>query len=239
MIALLAWNHAGAALLAYEPFDYPPSELLSGQSSGTGFVGSWEQGGFNAYVNDVFRISPGALTYHGLVTKGSNHVAVEAVQGPGIAGLTRFFSNNIAVPGQIYYLSFLHRPDAAEDYASLVVGIGEGKELSIGKSGTVRMYHISQRGGVNRVLSDVTPVVGRTVFLVVKMDFRDGPDRFTLFVNPAPGKPEPVGAFIKDDLDLEFADRICLYSRAAWSVDEIRFGDTWNDVTPALAAPGK
>lgn len=113
------------------------------------------------------------------------------------------------------------------------ISTGETIELSIGKSGSVKKYHVSQRGGINRVLSDVEPVVGTAAFLVVKMEFMDGPDRFTLFVNPVPGKPEPRTGFVKEDLDLELADQMFLYSRAAWSMDEIRIGTTWGDVTPA------
>jgi hypothetical protein len=85
---------------------------------------------------------------------------------------------------------------------------------------------------MNRVLSDVEPRVGTTSFLVVKMEIKEGPDRFTLYVNPVPGKPEPQNGFVKDDLDLEFADQLILYSRAACSVDEIRLGTAWADVTP-------
>ena len=83
------------------------------------------------------------------------------------------------------------------------------------------------------MLSDVEPTVGKIAFLVVKLEMTDGPDRFTLFVNPVPGKAEPENGFVKEDLDLEFADRVSLYSRGAWSVDEIRIGTTWADVTPA------
>src|SRR6185295_4842363 len=100
-------------------------------------------------------------------------------------------------------------------------------------SGTILRYHIATRGGVGRVLSDIEPVIGKTVFIVVKMEFRQGPDKFTLFMNPIPGQPEPRNGLVKEDLDLPFADVIFLYSRAAWSVDEIRLGTTWEDVTPA------
>jgi hypothetical protein len=137
------------------------------------------------------------------------------------------------VPGAKFYLSFLHRPDGEAEYSSVVLGTGDGGELSIGKSGSVRLYHISERGGVRRVLSNVEPVVGRTVFRVVKLEFKDGPDRFTLYMNPTPGGPEPASGAVKDDLDLEFAEGFTLYSRGAWSVDELRLGHTWEDVTPA------
>jgi hypothetical protein len=222
-----------AALLAYEPFDYPDGTPLLQQTNGLGFTSNWIPGGFNASIHEVFRIKAGAMKYPGLATQGTNHASAEAVVGPGIAGLSRILSTNLTTPGATYYLSFLHRPDAPEEYASVVIGTGELRELSIGKSGSVKQYHVSQRGGVNRVLSDVEPIVGKTAFLVVKMEITEGPDRFTLFVNPVPGKPEPQNGFVKEDFDLEIADQVILYSRSAWSVDEIRIGTTWADVTPA------
>src|SRR5687767_2235543 len=223
VLTSLSFSNPAAALLAYEPFDYTNNTALVGQTNGIGFASRWMPGGFNAQLFDLFKMKPGALTYPGLATKGTNHLSAEAPPSNvfGIAGIGRVFSTNLAIPGAIYYLSFLHRIDAEEEYASVVIGTGEGRELSIGKSGSVKEYHISQRGGVNRVLSGVAPVVGKTALLVAKMEFKDGPDRFTLYVNPTPGKPEPAGVF-KDDLDLEFAEMLFLYSRAAWSVDEIR-----------------
>jgi hypothetical protein len=225
---------AKAALVVYEPFDYPADTPLVGKTNGIGFTSAWVPGGFNARLFDLFKVDRGALTYPNLAAKGTNHAAADAPPPgtPGIAGTGRVLATNIASPGATYYLSFLHRPDNDEEFASVVLGTGQGKELSIGKSGTVPEYHISQRGGTGRVLSGVQPVAGKTSFLVVKMEFKEGPDRFTLYVNPTPGKPEPATGAIKDDLDLEFANMLFLYSRAAWSVDEIRLGTTWADVTP-------
>lgn len=224
-----------AALIAYEPFDYPPNVPLVEQTNGIGFKSPWQPGGFNARLFDLYNVRPGRLEYPGLAMKGTNHASADTPPGGGpvIAGIARLLSTNLAVPGATYYLSFLHRIDAPEEYASVVIGTGDGAELSIGKSGSIREYHISQRGGVGRMLSGVEPVVGKAAFLVVKMEFKDGEDRFTFFVNPTPGKPEPASTTVKEDLDLQHADMLFLYSRAAWSVDEIRLGTTWADVTPA------
>ena len=230
-----------ATLLVYEPFDYPAEATLVDQTNGAGFAGPWEPGGFNARLSDVFNMKTGALTYSNLATRGGNHLSVSAPpEGvAAIAGVGRLLPTNLATPGANYYLSFLHRPDGEEEYASVVLGTGQGNELSVGKSGSVKQYHISQRGGLGRVYSGVEPVVGKTVFIVVKMEFKDGPDRFTLYVNPTPGKPEPATGAVKDDLDLEFAEQLFLYSRGAWSVDEIRLGTTWEAVTPARKEGGR
>jgi hypothetical protein len=177
----------------------------------------------------------GALTYPGLAAKGTNHISGETPPPgtPGIAGIGRLLSTTIATPGARYYLSFLYRLDREEEYASLVLGTGQGKELAIGKSRNAKQYHIAQCGGAGRVYSDMEAVVGQAAFLAVKMEFREGPDRFTLYVNPMPCKPEPASHTVKEDLDLEDADTLFLYSRAAWSVDEIRLDTTWADVTSA------
>jgi len=235
LIVILCIPRASAALIAYEPFEYPAGTPLVGATNGFGFDEPWRPGGFNAHIFNLAHMKPGALTYPSLATKGTNHLQIQAVPDgiTEIHGIARFFSTNLAVAGATFYLSFLHRPDAHEEYSSVVLGTGDPDELSIGKSGSVNVYHISQRGGTGRALSDVEAVVGRTVFRVVKLEFKDGPDRFTLYMNPTPGKPEPTSGVVKDDLNLEFAEGITLYSRGAWSVDEIRLGHTWSDVTPA------
>jgi hypothetical protein len=228
LVLALAANRAPAALIAYEPFDYPLGGAFVGSTNGFGFDEPWRPGGFNATLFNLAKMKPGALAYPGLATRGTNHLQIDAVPDgvAGIHGVARLLSTNLALPGAKFYLSFLHRPEGDAEYSSVVLGTGDNPELSIGKSGSVRQYHISQRGGVGRVFSGVEPVVGKTVFLVVKLEFKDGPDRFTLYVNSIPGKPEPANGAVKDDFDLEFAEGFTLYSRGAWSVDELRLGHT-------------
>jgi hypothetical protein len=232
----LCWTASpiSAALLAYEPFDYQAGLLLVGKGGGFGFGGPWTEGGFSARLFDQFKVKAGGLSLHKLATRGTNHVVGEAVLAPesGIAGLGRSFTNVLGEPGTTFYLSYLFRPDTQSEYTSVVIGTGSGDELSIGKSGALNVYGLSQRGGTGRVPSNVPVTVGQTVFLVIRMEFKEGPDIFTLYVNPEPGKPEPVSSAIKNDFDLGEADSLFLYSRGDWSVDEIRLGTKWNDVTP-------
>ena len=224
-----------ATLLVYEPFDYPAEASLVGQTNGVGFAGPWIPGGFNAQLSDVQNMKAGALTYLNLATRGACHVSVAAPPAgvQAIAGVGRQFPTNLATPGATYYLSFLYRLDGEDGYASVVLGTGQGRELAIGKSRSANPFHLAQRGGVGRVYTSDDAVVGQTAFLVVKMEFQDGPDRFTLHLNPIPGQPEPDTGVVKDDMDLAEATHLFLYSRAAWSVDELRLGTTWEAVTPA------
>ena len=239
----LAWLWLAAALpghgalLAYEPFDYPPGTPLVGRTNGFGFKAPWAPGGYNAKLYRLFRVKTGALNYPGLATEGHAHISGEAAPAQGIAGMGRLLATNLGTANTTCYLSFLHRPDGEGEFASIVLGTGAGNELAIGKSASTGEYYISNRGGVGRVLSGVPSVAGQTRFLVVKMEFHEGPDRFTLYIDPKPGSAEPANGYVKDDLDLTYADTIFLYSRTAWSVDEIRLGTTWADVTPAQTKP--
>ena len=230
----LAAGRATAELIVYEPFNYAAGTPLVGANQGIGFTSPWASGGWNARLFHLFQVAPGVLDYPGLATEGTTHVSGEPPPDrSGIAGLGRTLASPLGREDGTYYLSFLHRPDGEEDYGSIVLGTGQGNELAIGKSASTGEYYISNRGGVGRVLSGVPGEVGRTRFVVVKMEFRAGPDRFTLYMDPVPGTAEPGDGVVKEDLDLQYAEKIFLYSRASWSVDEIRLGTSWEDVTPA------
>src|SRR4051812_44245040 len=154
-LRLLCPTSGCGALLAYEPFNYPAGIPLVGRTNGTGFSSGWEPGGYNSSLHRLFRTKSGTLRYPGLAVEGTTHVSAEAAPGQGIAGLGRLLATGLAVPNTTCYLSFLHRPDAEEEFASIVVGTGEGNELAIGKSASTGQYYIAHRGGAGRVLSGV------------------------------------------------------------------------------------
>ena len=241
VIALLALP-ARAALLAYEPFDYPEGELLQEKTNGLGFASAWMPDTQAAQSSDAFAIQPGRLTFRNLAVQGSNHLSADGVLTgkAGSAGLQRVLMHPLGDANATAYLSFLFRPDAEPPdvkgirSAGIVIGAGRQKsELSVGRSGTENDYLMQQPGGTGRVGVGVEPRVGETVFIVMRMDLRPGPDRFTLFLNPTPGEREPTMGAVKYDLDLERVDTMRLFSFGACSIDEIRFGTTWADVTPA------
>jgi hypothetical protein len=174
------------------------------------------------------------LSFSNLAVSG-HHLRIEAPP-PGVSeicGMGRSLGLDLAVPGSVYYLSFLYRPEGEGGYGSIVVGTGRGRELAIGRSSSSTLFYLAQRGGLGRFFADQEAIVGQTAFMVVKMEFMEGPDRFTLFMNPSPGEPEPAHGLVKQDMDLSEATHLFLYSRSAWSVDEIRLGKTWAEVTPA------
>ena len=107
-------------------------------------------------------------------------------------------------------------------------------DLFFGKPGgdAIGEYVIEHRGGAGQISSGVDAVVGETALLVVKAEFLAGNDRFTFYVNPTVGGPEPSGGAVKTDLDLGVVTGVTLYSTGAHDVDEIRIGTTYADVVP-------
>src|SRR6266404_7734239 len=124
------------ALIAYEPFDYKAGELLLGKTNGFGFSGPWIPAGFNARVPEGFEIRAGRLEFQNLATEGTNHVSADQVPKDyeEIYGLGRTVATNFGIDGTLFYLSYLCRVDAEGEYTSLIVGSGDGAELSVGKS---------------------------------------------------------------------------------------------------------
>ena len=234
------WPPRGAdgALLAYDAFDYAPagSDLL-GNAGGSGFATSWRAGGFNASNHSNYDIQGGSLSFGGLRTNG-NRVQSSSIQA--IGGLTRDFNTPLGAPGTTRYISFLLRPEgtlnagAFNGFLGVVIEQPLEPELFIGKpgGGAVNRYVMEDRGGAVQTVSTTAPVVGETVFFVLKAVFATGNDQFTLFVNPVPGAPEPVGGLTKSNSDVGNVAGLTIYSTGAFSADEFRLGETFADVTP-------
>ncbi len=80
----------------------------------------------------------------------------------------------------------------------------------------------------------MTATVGTTVLLVLRADFTASTDKFTLYVNPTPGAPEPLVGTVKQNSDVGIVSSLTLYSTGAYGLDEIRIGTTYADVVPAI-----
>jgi hypothetical protein len=234
---------AEAALLAYDGFNYAPagSDLL-GNSGGFGFSTPWRPGGFNASINTNYDVQTGSLSFGALLTSG-NRVSTSAVTA--IAGLTRDFLTPLGVPGTTRYASFLLRPEgqlnagAFNGFFGVVLEQPVEPELFVGKPGAdaINRYVLEDRGGSLQVASTTAPVVGETVFLVLKSQFTAGNDTFTLYINPTPGGPEPGAGLVKNNSNVGTVAGMTLYSTGAFSIDEFRLGETFADVTPAVPEP--
>ncbi|HEY8428272.1 MAG TPA: hypothetical protein VIL20_07850 [Sandaracinaceae bacterium] len=221
--------------LAHEDFAYAPGAPLLDAAGGRGFVGAWVAGGTNAFVQDNYVISGDSLVFPGLATSGGR------VQSPAvgaIAGLTRELEQSLGEDGTTCYVSFLVRPEetvgdgAFGGFFGLVLERPTEPELFVGKGGGSSLYALENRGGSSIVSTGIEATAGVTHLLVLKIESFDGADTITLYVDPVPGEPEPATGIVKNDIDLSGTTALTLYSSGAFSLDEIRVGDTFASVTP-------
>ncbi|MEM9659063.1 MAG: hypothetical protein AAF961_11945, partial [Planctomycetota bacterium] len=96
----------------------------------------------------------------------------------------------------------------------------------------INRYVVENRGGDLQVASNVTPIAGETSLLVLKAQFTGGADTFSLFVNPTLGDAEPLTPDAVRTASIGLAQGLTVYSSGAFSLDEIRLGETFGDVTP-------
>jgi len=89
-----------------------------------------------------------------------------------------------------------------------------------------------ERGGTAQVASASPVVANQATLLVLKIEYKEGNDRLTLYVNPKPGEAEPTNGTVKDDADLGITDTVLMYSAGAFSIDELRAGETFQSVLP-------
>ena len=238
LLAIIIGTTFASAQAVYEGFRL----TFPDYNTGSGLSGAWQKGGFNvAAANYAARES--SLTFNGLQTSGGSTTGAAF---PSINGAVRNLAQALGTNNTTVYLSVLLRPQGTlnagvfNGFFGITLAGGPANELFVGKPGgqATEEYVIEHRGGFGQVSSGVPTVVGQTALLVVRADFLAGPDLFTLYVNPAPGEPEPAAGVMKADLDLGSVTRIGIYSTGAFGVDEIRVGATYADVAPRVAFDG-
>jgi hypothetical protein len=121
-------------------------------------------------------------------------------------------------------------------------GTNLASELQIGDFGS-GVWSMDIDGSGTPISSDVSVVQGQTYLMVVKLQFNGGGgvDVASLYVDPSslggadPGSPSASGDGTFD------VDSFAYYGGNDYnnsSIDEIRFGSTWADVTPSGAIVG-
>jgi hypothetical protein len=210
------------AQIAYEGFNASFPAYAAG---GTGFDGPWTQGGFNVGAADYAPVRR-SLRFRGMRGTGGS---IAGFASASINGMVRTLRQPLGQNGTIVYLGFLLRPLGTLDDGVFggFFGMTLGNDLFVGRAGNVDEYVVETRGGGGRLFSAVPTVVGRTALLVVKVEFLDGTDRITLFVDPKPRGAEPGGGVVKTDLDLGVVSSLGVYSGGAFAIDEIRLGATF------------
>lgn len=242
-------------LETWEPFayeSYTTPVTLDGQNGGNGwdFV-SWGQflGGASNYTSVAGSLVDPSGT---LLTSGGR----ETTAG-GFAGrYPRLTNYNAAVaygtPGTTNYFSVLIRPESSvtpSNYWGLQLFANNGgNNVFVGKPGDSLFYGLEYStndvDGASNVyvdaFSNIQAASNQTVFLVVRVDFLPGGtnDFFRLYVNPAPGGPEPAtpsatfSEFLGNQNGVGFNSGDNGSGGTQVSFDEVRIGTTFADVTP-------
>lgn len=253
LAVVLNLQNAGAQLLFYEGFDYLAGERLGESSS----VATWEN------PKTQFTIVSGSLDYTGLKASGGNRVNAQ-LDSPSLDAVRTV---NGAWKEQAWgtlYISFLLRVESVAGIGStgegsslLTINHTSNKSQLLGinllNDGAVRLGVIKYPSdgafvssaafftngpGANLSVNGVT-----TYLIVAKYEWKEGlaNDEVTLWVNPATlGAAEDAGnkVFAGAGADgTKSAGRLTFSRGPNVSIDEVRIGPTWADVTPAGVPP--
>ncbi len=221
--------------LVYEGFAYPQPGPLAGGNGGIGFSTAW--GGTSGFF-----IIQGSLFNNGGPTSGNNigiggngTISRRLSQSIGTAGTVRY----LTFFSQVIYPSFLGPPSPTERVGLMLNGT-TGPGLFIGKPNTGGQFNwvLENAGGGAQVvgppLFQFVPSVQTLV--VVKCEFFAGNDRFTLYVNPTRGQPEPASGTVKFNSDVgtitNIAFTVSALQNGSWQFDEVLLATTWADAVP-------
>ncbi len=218
--------NARAGLLAYDPFNYPAGQQLVGNNGGTGFNGPYT-GSTAALV-----VSPGSTYTDG----GGRKLTVAGNAGPFAGGNNGVFRSLTSVPtttGSTLYVSFLMQLNQNTGYAGLSFISGGGETLFLGRPGGAApgtTLGIDPLGGaaVRAPLADPTVLS----LLVFRIDFLGGSENINLYVNPALNAEPATASATTTKTNQLLLDSFRIQSADAGTLDELRFGTTYADVTP-------
>ena len=232
-----------AELIVYEPFDHTTvDQPLVDSGGGFGLSGTWRPT-FGSTSNDAIRIAEQSLSFPGLVSRGNRALLSEPLFPDRFIALRRNLETVIGDnETTTKYLSFLLRPEHTEE-GFFLVGLDGTDIAALGGALMQRncrecgapSYSIDLHSdGLGGPSSNVRSVPGETSLLVLKAELKEGIGDFTLYVNPIPGQPEPQLGTTWNDVQIGSVRGIDVGGSSPFSVDEIRLGETFADVTPSV-----
>ena len=236
LLVVLQPHAARAVLLAYDDFNYSNvgGDLNTNGGGGSfGFSDSWS--GQTSY-----NIANGSLVSprDPLPRVGNS---VSAVAFGENRGIDRNFPSSLGAENSSLYMSVLMQPigilhQGAYDgwFGVALRGANGNAFVSIGMNYSQSNYGV--RLADLYAQSNVAAVVGKTVFLVLRVDYTEGVDPLRLYVNPQPGAPEPTTANASlIDYDVQFFTQLSLTGPGGSAFDSVRIGTTFLDVAPPVA----
>lgn len=217
-----------AALRVYDGFDYVASGSpgsLNDQNGGFGWTTPW--------TGALYQVVEPGLSYVDLAVTGN---AMTRFSWPQIVRHTSFTLND----GETAWLSVLAYCEDGNTSSGAWLKLGTGNALSVGHT-----YNLNWRIVDWDHWGDTgIPVVsGQTVFLVVRMQKNSGAnnDSVWMWVNPSllaePQTNAANQAHLGNFNDIDTSRVEVQMDHQMW-FDEIRIGDTWEDVMPRVIYVG-
>ncbi len=210
--------------MVYDGFN-GSSGTLQGNGGGTGWGGAvWYNSGNVNYA------TPG-LTYSSLEVSGN-----KAVAGGSDSGVFRYMNQGTLGDGTVtYWLSFLAQSSASgTSYGGLSLYTESSDErFFIGQRNNQSSFGIERNGGPSGNSSTASSSLS---LLVIRLDFTPSGESARLWINPALDSTptdDSAAVTLTGLSDFTFNTvRIQSGSSTQFSVDELRFGNTFADVTP-------
>jgi chitodextrinase len=254
-----------SSLLASEGFNYSNGNLHNA-NGGSGWSGAWVVQNNNTSTPGYEIRNSSPLSYSTLQTSGGFAVGgrdyLTAGRGLNVntsGPFAAYLSNGlIGASGKTLWMSFLIRKDDNTDQPSHVVLhrdntvtypnpplVGAGYFGTSSNNGGIRYWTL--RVGDSYFRTSVPVTVGQTALLVAKIDF-GATNTVSLYVNPSSlggSAPSNPSSSATTSMSIAFKS-LAFYGGTGTnqsSIDEIRFGQSYGDVTPssdtqAPTAPG-
>ncbi|MCW1926501.1 immunoglobulin domain-containing protein [Luteolibacter arcticus] len=242
-----------AAQMAYEGFDYSTGTgNLTGLSGGFGWNGNWQTVNNGSADIVAASLAAGASSpsgYDALSTGNScllpndrrvGRLLNTSTNGPFGARGFRDGNGRIGADGTTLYLSFMQRPNGTGSYYEFEFhrdNLGDGGRIGgIGNDQGGANVHLRAPNGTHTFIGAGNTNVN---FYVVRIDFKAGNDDVYVYQNPT-SATEPAPTLMKlAAADMSFNGvSFGAFGGGGRTVahDEVRFGQTWTDVTiPTLA----
>ena len=241
----------GSTLLAYEGFNYA-SGYLAGQTGGSGWSGAWTGvAGANATVmaNGLAAGANAPAGYDGgslgkaafQPSAGRIGRWLDTTAGGPFGGQGYLDSSGrIGATGKRLYLSFLQQPNTTSSFYEFEFHRGD-----LGDGGRIGGIGNDVSGGTNvnlrapNSVNNLSLGVGSTAvnFYVVRIDFQSGNDDIRVYRNPSsysePTTPD-LTKLGQADMSFNGISFGAYINSTTVAHDEIRIGQTWADVMPAV-----
>jgi len=243
LIVGMSVTSAQAALLVYEPFDYPDTATLDGQNGGIGFGGAWAPSESGRIPAEIGTGSLGGAPVPAGVATSGNH----AIAGDGTSGTQQEDERSLGTTmdgfqddGDTLWLSVIAQKTGGPNnqaFGALLLMDGGADNFVMGirdpAQGKSDNWSLGHRAG-NTVFDSTGTSTTTLSWLVMRIDYNDGAEDVYLWVNPDPGTEPLIANADASETGQDFTfDWIEVSARndITGVVDEIRIGTEFADMS--------